>query len=184
MVYCDVCHTPKSSLTLAVGFNGEDTATEEEWNNAKEIKCNPSGNTALPGVAVPTTPPGLATGGSFDLESMEQGSSGRVISKAPLEAKSVIRRQLVPLQQLSRKQKLAVRRHRWQRRVQQSKLPSVPPSDESTWVWRRAEMSGREGGKISSSSEVVVPGSPGFVAGQQLHCYCFLGRVGMSMSCS
>ncbi len=172
MIYCDICHTPKSPLLLAVDFKGEDTATEEELNSTQEIKCNLSGNTALPGVAVPTSSQGLATDGSFDLESMEQGSSSSgVVFKAPLEAKSVIRRQLVPLHRFTRKQKLAVRRHRWQRRVQQSELPLVPPSDGSTFVWGRYEMSRREGGKISSLSEVVVPRSPGFIAGQQLHGY-------------
>ncbi len=162
-----MCHTPKS-LTLAI--MDEDTYAEEEWKNTKEFKCNPSGNTVLPWVP-PTTPPGLAISGNFDLESMEEGSSS-AISKSPPEEKSIIR-QLVPLQQLSRKQKLAVRRHRWQRRLQPLTPPPVPPSDEPTWVWRRAEMSGREG-KISSSSVVALPRSPGFVAGQQL-LSCVLG---------
>ncbi len=160
MVHCDMCHAPKS-LTRTIDFNGKGTATEAECNNAREIKCNTTGNIALPAV-LPTTPAGLAARGSFDLESMEQGSS-TTISKAPLDVKCSIR-QYVPLRHLSRKQKLAIRRHRWQRRVQPLTLPLVPQSAEPTWVWRRAEMDGREEETLSPSA-VVVPGSPGYVAG-------------------
>ncbi len=147
-----MCHTPKP-LALATGFVDEDTYAEGEQNNTKEVKRNPSGNSALPRVP-PISPPGLTTSGNFDLTSMEEGSSS-TISKSPLEEKPIIR-------QLSRKQKLAIRRHRWKRRLQLL----TPSYDEPTWVWRRAEMRGREG-VTSSSSAVVVPGSPGFVAGQQ-----------------